>query len=139
VRRLALLAVLAVATVGAVVLLQEATQTRPDPTLPGSSSTVAFEVTLHGFTSEADPGETLWGACQSSMSSQTTDFAYGEGPHGLRYEATVTPALGEHAARHLEGCLEDATVDRIKGDVLDVTGFDHDGTELTPDLRSPAA
>ena len=33
---------------------------------------------------------------------------------------TITPALGEHGRKRLEGCLEDVTLDRVIGHVTDV-------------------
>jgi hypothetical protein len=130
VRRFALFVVLAVGTVGAVVMLQSATKTEPDPVVPGSRSIVAFEVTTNGFVDSADPGDTLWGACQASMQSSTLDLS----EVGDAYQATVTPALGEHAVRHLRGCLEDAAIDRVQGTVTSVESFDSEGRLLDDDL-----
>jgi hypothetical protein len=131
VRRFALFVVLAMASVTAVVLLQNATKTEPDPVVAGSRSIVAFEVTTNGFVDSADPGETLWGACQASMQSSTLDLS----EVGDAYQATVTPALGEHAVRHLRGCLEDAAIDRVQGTVTNVESFDAEGNLLDDDLE----
>lgn len=130
-RRFAVFVVLALATVGAVVLLQSATKTEPDPVVPDSRSVVAFSVTTNGFPETADPGQTLWGSCQASMQSETLEVtAAGRDS----YQATVTPALGEHSVRHLRGCLEDALIDRVQGSVTDVQAFAADGRLLDEEL-----
>ena len=74
-QRFLLFVVLAVASVAAVVMLQNATKTEPDPVVASSRSIVAFEVTTNGFVDSADPGDTLWGACQASMQSSTLDLS----------------------------------------------------------------
>jgi hypothetical protein len=36
------------------------------------------------------------------------------------WRVSITPALGEHGRKRLEGCLEDVTLDRVIGHVTDV-------------------
>jgi hypothetical protein len=131
VRRFAAFLVVALASVGAVVALQSATMSRPDPVLPGSSSIVTFEVSTNGFPATADPGDALWESCQASMRSRTVAFA---SISPTAYEVTVAPALGKHSVRHLRGCLEDARLDRLQGTVTDVVAIDADGHLLDDDL-----
>ena len=43
------------------------------------------------------------------------------GPEALgdgRYRVVLAPAVGEHDQRKLVGCLEDLTIDRVRGDVV---------------------
>jgi hypothetical protein len=39
---------------------------------------------------------------------------------GDGWTATVEPAIGEHGEKRLVGCLEDLTLDRVVGRVLDI-------------------
>jgi hypothetical protein len=115
----------------AVVALQEATQSRPDPVIVGSTTELTFEVSTRDFSPAADAGLSLWGACAGSMRSTAL------GVHTLeddRYEVVLTPALGEHSLRHLEGCVEDTTIERVQGTVIGVEAFDPQGRPLDDDL-----
>jgi hypothetical protein len=38
-----------------------------------------------------------------------------------RFRLTIEPEVGEHSWRRLQGCLEDATLDRVKGHVVSKT------------------
>jgi hypothetical protein len=95
--------------------LAELTQNRPDDVPPGSTTVVEFHVTTRGY--DADLGAVgLWATCQ-----QTIDHARSDGMPELvgdgEYSVVVAPGLGEHDRRRLEGCLEDATIDRVSATV----------------------
>ncbi len=45
------------------------------------------------------------------------ELRIGDGGNGV---ATVSPALGPHERKRLTGCLQDATIDRVRGDVLGI-------------------
>lgn len=116
VRNAAVVGVLAVASVVAVDVLGDLTQTRPDRADLAAATEVSYEVILHD---ERRPrlqaAQALWGACQGTVQRNTS-------PADVRLDGriarvVVAPALGTHAKRRLSGCLEDATLDRIRGDV----------------------
>jgi len=119
--RLFVIAVVALgvfATMQAVDLIGDATQTRSDPSTPG----VALEITLSVQTkgrvpSEDETAEALWVACRGVLNRSVTASEPVRLGGGVQ-RFLVTPAVGEHARRRLEGCLEDATLDRISGRVI---------------------
>ncbi len=115
----ALLVVLAVAgLVMGIDVLADLTQDRPDRVLPGSRSEILLEVDSRDRTgSELLSAQGLWGACQGTVYQKlavpgVTQVAEGQ------FRLQTEPALGEHAWRRLQGCLEDATLDRVKARVL---------------------
>jgi hypothetical protein len=99
-------------------LLADATQTRPDPLPPGSRSEVVFRVGTRPGRAPRPAAEGLWHACQAQTIERRLL------PPGVvevddrTYRVVVRPGLGPHAERRLRGCLEDVTVDRVKGHVL---------------------
>jgi hypothetical protein len=99
-------------------VLADLTQDRPDRILPGSRSEIVLEVASRdrqgsGFLA----AQGLWGACQGNVWQRLVDPGVVEVDGGL-YRLQTEPALGEHAWRRLQGCLEDATLDRIKARVV---------------------
>ena len=119
-RLLRTLAVLA-ALGGGVFELAEHTQNRPDAVGSGTT-TVQWSVSTKGV-DLALAATGLWAVCRNTISGLgdrppiATDLVEG------RFSVDVTPRLGGHARRRLEGCLEDATIDRISGS--DVAFTDH--------------
>ncbi len=115
----ALLMVVAVAAlVGGIDALADMTQDRPDSVAPGSRSEVVLEVQSRDRTgSERLSAQGLWGACQGNVWQKLADPGLVELADG-RFLLTTEPALGEHAWRRLQGCLEDATLDRVKARVV---------------------
>jgi hypothetical protein len=112
------LAGLAALTVLGVHALADLTQNRPDPVVEGSTTTVAFEVATHGFHgSDAAAAQSLWAVCQPTVPGQKSAVA----ESGDRFTVTVSPAFGENGRKRLTGCLEDATVDRVLGDVVSLS------------------
>jgi hypothetical protein len=119
-KRLALgVGLVALAIIGTVALA-EVTQDRPDSVDPSSASIVLFDVEERAFLG-AEPGAALWAACQGAIESHA--LALGEVDDG-RYRVDVQPALGENAEKRLVGCLEDATVDRLAGQVVSIDAVD---------------
>ncbi|MDP8936413.1 MAG: hypothetical protein M3O23_01540 [Actinomycetota bacterium] len=122
-RRIVVVAVVLAATVAGLDVLADMTQNRPDRIAPGSRSQIVVEV-RHRSTGPAQlrTAQGLWGACQGTVSQQLTErgvVSVGDG----RFLMTVSPAVGEHAWRRLQGCLEDMTVDRVKGHVVSKSDF----------------
>lgn len=114
----------------AVVALAEATQNRPDSVDPASASTVVFKVEGREFMGRAEPGATLWAACQGSIESEALSLGQVDDD---TYRVDVQPALGENAERRLVGCLQDATVDRLAGQVVSIEAVDDaENIPMTP-------
>lgn len=116
--RLALLLVGAVIAGGAVMGLMAATQNRPDPRVAGTASEVRFDVRV-GSRPGGEPAaaQALWAVCEATLGSVEV------GPVEAAIDAWsvhVEPAVGEHAHRRLQGCIEDLTVPRVRGDLVAV-------------------
>jgi hypothetical protein len=114
-RFVATVAVLA-AIAGGIVAMAELTQNRPDVVVEDSETTIDFTVDTRRY----DRGEpfaatALWAVCAA-----TVDGAVSPAPvaHAGAWRVTVSPAIGEHGENRLVGCLEDATIDRVLGDVV---------------------
>ncbi len=115
----ALLGIMAVAALFAGIdLLADMTQDRPDRVLPGSRSEIVVEVSSRDRTgSDLLAAQGLWGACQGNVWQRLTEPGAVEVADG-RFRFTTEPAVGEHSWRRLQGCLEDTTLDRVKGHVV---------------------
>jgi hypothetical protein len=102
-------------------MLADATQTRPDFQHPSSRSEVVFSVQTrqHGRSDEL-AAQGLWFACQGSTLGRRLLPPGLESLGDGRFRAVVRPALGTHARTRLRGCIEDVTVDRVKGHLLSV-------------------
>ena len=111
----------ALLAVVAVIGLAELTQNRPDPVDPNSTSEIVVHVRTKDFdTTLAAQG--LLAACQ-----QTIDDSLPIGPVQAVvgqedvFSMVVQPGLGEHSRRRLEGCLQDGTIPRVRGDVISIS------------------
>jgi hypothetical protein len=95
--------------------LAELTQNRPDDVPAGSTTVIEYHVTTRDYDVDlAALG--LWASCQQTIDhARSTELPrlVGDG----EYSVVVTPGLGEHDRRRLEGCLEDATIDRVSATV----------------------
>jgi hypothetical protein len=124
------IAQLAIAVIGlvGVFALMEATQNRPDNPPPGSSSLLAFTVSTRDFPGgEQTAARTLMAVCAATVDEATItvpaparEAADADDAADRAWHVTITPALGEHGRKRLEGCLEDVTLDRVIGHVTDV-------------------
>jgi hypothetical protein len=115
-RALLILGVAAVASVS-VDMIGDATQTRPDPKRPNSRTELVFRVETVSGLPELTAAQGLWGACQGSALRTVLEpgmTALGDG----RYRLVLQPALGRHARDRMTGCIEDVTLDRVKGKVV---------------------
>lgn len=116
-RALAVVLAVAAVTVG-VGSLADLTQDRPDRMLPGSRSEIVLDVASRDRTgSDLLAAQGLWGACQGTVRQRLVEPGVVEAADG-RFRLTTEPALGEHSWRRLQGCLEDATLDRVKARVV---------------------
>lgn len=111
---LALLAAGALTVVG-IDALGDLTQTRPDTVVAGSVGVIVFEVSTRTPGGEAAAAQRLWTACADAETHRTgTLTAAG----GRRFRVETSPAPGTYAFRRLRGCLEDATLDRIRARIV---------------------
>ncbi|MFP5319706.1 MAG: hypothetical protein ACLGI2_15590 [Acidimicrobiia bacterium] len=118
-KRVGLVLVLVAVTVLGVDWLADLTQDRPDRVDRGSRSRIVLEVKVRH---NLDPAplaraESLWGACEHTVYQQLAEPGLVELEAG-RFLAVTEPAIGEHAWRRLQGCLEDFTIDRLYGHVV---------------------
>jgi hypothetical protein len=94
-------------------LLGDLTQNRPDAMVSGSTD-IALDVDTRGAAiGKTEAARALWSACSITVGSDLTSLR----PNGSSLVLTVEPALGKYSFRRLKGCLEDATVDKVRGDV----------------------
>ncbi|MGH9188185.1 MAG: hypothetical protein ACRD0U_20655 [Acidimicrobiales bacterium] len=120
-KRFAVVGVLVLALSAGVDAIGDLTQTRPDRVPADSRTDIVFEVRSEryrpGLHAAADG---LWGACAGTTGrSLIVDPGIVEVSPG-RFRLSVEPGLGEHARRRLVGCLEDLTIERVKGVVVSV-------------------
>jgi hypothetical protein len=117
-RWLGLVLVLA-ATVGGLVALSNATKFTGSQEA-GGSTRVEFEVETRNYHHDLeDAAASLWYACIGSVSWE--DATHPAAVDDDTFVAEVRPALGEDSRRRFRGCLEDASVDRVRGDVVGMT------------------
>ena len=117
-KRALLMLVAVAALVGGIDALADMTQDRPDSVIRGSRSEIVLEVQSRDRTgSNRLSTQGLWGACQGNVWQKLVEPGVVELADG-RFLLTTEPALGEHSWRRLQGCLEDATLDRVKARVV---------------------
>jgi hypothetical protein len=121
VKRSAVVVALVVASALAVDELGDLFQSRPDHVAADSRSEVVLDVEERRYKLSLDAGaQALVAACAGSISNRVlagsglTEIAPG------RYRFTVEPSLGRHNRVKLVGCLEDFTIDHLRGDVVSV-------------------
>ena len=109
---------------GVVVMgLMAATQNRPDPQIAGSSSDVTFAVRVGSRPGgETAAAQGLWAVCGATLGS--VDVGPLEATTEGSWTVHVEPAVGEHAHRRLQGCIEDLTLPRVRGDLHTVASVD---------------
>lgn len=102
-------------------VLADLTQDRPDRIPAGSRSEIVLDV-RHRSTDDAAhrTAQGLWGACQGTVWQQLAEPGVVD-LGGGRFLLATSPAVGEHAWRRLQGCLEDMTVDRVRATVVSKT------------------
>lgn len=117
-KRLALLAAVAVAGFFLIGALADLTQSRPDPVRADQVTELVMDVDIDRFRPGPDAAaEALWAVCAAQTSAEVID---GTGPTPVgegHYRLVLAPAVGHHDARKLVGCLEDLTIDRVLADV----------------------
>jgi hypothetical protein len=118
-RRLLAFAVAAPLIAVGILVMRERLENRPDPIVPGTESVVRFRADVYDAPQPRGAVvEALWHVCNQTVASQLVDLDVLDGGVGV---ATVAPALGPHQRRRLTGCLQDATIDRVRGELLSIT------------------
>lgn len=106
----------AVITVAGVIALSDATKFEGGVGSSGSTE-VVFSVDAQNYHHDLeDAAASLWYACVNSVGWETSTAPALLSGH--RYLATIGPALPEDSRRRFRGCLEDATVDKVRGNVV---------------------
>ena len=109
-----LLAVTVVTVLG-VLALADATKFEGETEGHGATQ-VLFEVEAKNYHHDLeDAAASLWFACVGAVNWEQSTAPEDIGDDV--YRAAVQPALGEDSRRRFRGCLEDATLDKVRGDV----------------------
>jgi len=99
-------------------ILGDLTQDRPDRVVAGSQSEIVLEVRTKDYLgSSLSAAQGLWGACSGTVHQALVDPGVVDLGDG-RFRLVTDRAVGEHSWRRLQGCLEDATIDRITAEVV---------------------
>ena len=99
-------------------LLAGRLQNRADEPVPGSRSVVTFDVDAYDVQQPIEQAaRALWYACNQTVPSHLESLSIGARGHGV---ATVSPAMGPHDRKRLMGCMHDATIDRVRGEVVSI-------------------
>jgi len=116
-RRVLALAVAALLLWGAVGALSDATQTRGDPDMSGTTTAFLLEASHRNSGDALTAATDLWETCRRTFDRRMA----GKPARPLGGDQVVlgiTPGLGDEAYRKFEGCLQDHTVDRLQADVV---------------------
>jgi hypothetical protein len=112
-------AVAALLLYGAIDVIGDATQTRPDVDTTGMTTSLVLSVShREAGRTAAETAEALWTTCRSTLRRELTVWL---DPDGAQPRLDITPGLGDHAQRRVVGCLEDATFDGVQADVVSST------------------
>lgn len=106
------------ATVG-IDAMADATQTRPDPRVAGTTS-VVLAVDPGSARSPLVAASALWGACTTQLGGGFQLVGM-NAVGGGEVQFLVQPEVGKYAERRLRGCINDATTDRIRAIVRSVS------------------
>lgn len=118
---LVLSAVVAVGTAAGIDFVADRTQSRPDAPAAGVETHV--ELQLYGEVVAHDADRAfghLWSMCTGPDVFRLRQLpvpAVQHGPHG-RFRLVIPAHVGEHAMARLRGCLNDTTLDKVRGRVL---------------------
>ena len=99
--------------------LADATQTRPDTIVKGTTSAVVVAVDPGSARSALTATDALWGACTTQLGGGYKVLSMTELGSGA-VQVLVTPQIGKYAERRLRGCVGDATTDRLSARITSV-------------------
>lgn len=100
-----------------VVSLGALTKHTEDPPLAGTT-VIEVEVEVRGERVHDEPAEALWNACSVMLPAEFDTAVSVVGQFDMTI--VVTPQPSEETLRPLLGCLNDLTLDRLEGTVVDV-------------------
>jgi hypothetical protein len=105
---------------GAVDVIGDATQTRPDADTSNMTTSLILSIRHResGHSAE-ETAEALWITCRSSLKRDLKAWLLPL--PGGQASLAIAPGLGEHARRRIFGCLEDATLDGVQAAVVSST------------------
>ncbi|HEY3484966.1 MAG TPA: hypothetical protein VGK49_06250 [Ilumatobacteraceae bacterium] len=116
-KRFVLTIVVVAGLVGGLVAMMGATKNRPDEVVAGSRTTVTFSVSTRDYQrGEEAAAAALWAVCSATVDGAVSAAV----PVDDDWRATIEPAIGEHGQKRLVGCLDDVTLERVKGAVVSV-------------------
>ncbi|TLF76645.1 hypothetical protein [Nocardia cyriacigeorgica] len=110
-RRILVLALLAVVAAAGITALSSSMKFRTDRGPTGSRTLIHF--TAESRHPAAAAALRLWEECASIANH--VRLVAGPRHDGTRWTVVLEPALGPHTERRLTGCLDDLTVDGIRG------------------------
>ena len=117
-KRLAALVIAGLVGFLAVDELSDLTQSRPDSPNHSADSELIFAIDENRFTGgRSAAASALWAVCGARTTSRPVAAAGPEHVGGDIYRVVLRPAVGDGEARKLVGCLEDFTIERIRGTV----------------------
>jgi hypothetical protein len=123
--------VTSVVAAGLIDVLADAIQTRPDTTV--AEATTIVEIEMRGAAADEQTtrrASELWGTCGHATLGTRATGAEIELLAAGRVAVRVPAHIGYHAEQRLRGCLQDAVVDRVQANVVDVEHLDADGREV---------
>ena len=93
------------------------TQTRPEAVDLDSQAQITLSVEVQGYMGPPeDAARALWAVCQPQLGSRTRVMSPAQ-VSGVQLSVVVNPAPGPTSTKRLRGCLDDATIDRVRGDL----------------------
>ena len=113
-------AVAALLLYGAIRVMADATQTRPDPSTEGMTTSLVLSIShRESGRSAEETTEALWSTCEASLRRDLNAWLLPLS--GGRARLAIVPGLGEHAQRKFVGCLEDHKIERVLAHVVSST------------------
>jgi hypothetical protein len=108
--------------------LADLTQNRPDQLVDGTSTVIAFDVGTRDYSgSDFEAAQALWAVCAATVpgdDSAVTPLDTGG------FTVSVSPAFGTNGRKRLEGCLQDGTLDRVRGHIQSVVATEPAGAAV---------
>lgn len=101
-------------------VLAEATQSRPDASVRPGATTILLDVDQRSPGRVMDTAEALWVACRPVLLSRARPVADFEAVGADEVLLTLRPGIRDLATRRLTGCLADATLNKVRADVVAV-------------------
>lgn len=84
---------------------------------------IEFSVRVRNYRHDLDDAAaSLWYACVGVI-----NWDHATAPERVadnRFVATVSPSLGEDSSRRFRGCIQDGTIDKVRGSVVRIEGVE---------------